>query len=75
MHRIWFQSVKHPGTPASDTHVFGFPYAGGSATSLLALRDMLDPSVGLHLATLPGRGRRVPEAANPGIHARGTRRR
>ncbi len=69
MHRIWFQSVKHPGTPASDTHVVGFPYAGGSASSLLALRDALEPSVALHLATLPGRGRRFPEPATADIHA------
>ena len=67
MHRTWFQSKKHPDASSLNTHVFGFPYAGGSATSLRPLEETVNPEISLHLATLPGRGRRFGEPATSDI--------
>ena len=63
----WFQSVKQLGVFSSGAHAFCFPYAGGSATSLRPLEETVNPEISLHLATLPGRGRRFGEPATSDI--------
>ena len=67
MHRAWFQSTEHSGLSSFGVHAFCFPYAGGSATSLRPLEETGNPEISLHLATLPGRGRRFGEPATSDI--------
>ncbi len=67
MFRIWFQSIVRAEALSFGAHVFCFPYAGGSSNSLLPLSEVGDLSANLHLATLPGRGRRFGEPATSDI--------
>lgn len=55
----WFQPLR--ATPRDGTHVFAFPYAGGATSALRQLDHVIAPVLGLHIASLPGRGSRFTE--------------
>ena len=65
--RTWFQRIDCQSAQYSGRHLLCFPYAGGSATSLRPLEETVNPVISLHLATLPGRGRRFGEPATSDI--------
>lgn len=58
----WFQTLRWGKSP-HDAHLFALPYAGGSATALRSLKEVIHPDIHLHIATLPGRGSRFGEPA------------
>ena len=46
---------------SSGTHLFCFPYAGGSISALRPLAEHVSPTVDVHIASLPGRASRFAE--------------
>lgn len=60
MNNPWFHLARKAETP-SGTHLFCFPYAGGSVNALRPLAQYITPSVNVHIASLPGRGSRFAE--------------
>ncbi len=57
----WLHLIRQ-ATGRSGKHIFGFPYAGGSITSLRPLGEFVAPDTNLYVASLPGRSLRFGEA-------------
>ena len=62
MNNPWFHLARRATRP-SRTHLFCFPYAGGSVSALRPLAEHIAPYVHVHIASLPGRGGRFSENA------------
>lgn len=60
MNNPWFHLARRAARP-SRTHLFCFPYAGGSINALRPLAEHVAPEVGVHIASLPGRASRFAE--------------
>lgn len=60
MNTPWFHLARKAARP-SGTHLFCFPYAGGSISALRPLAEHLSLGVDVRIASLPGRGGRFTE--------------